>query len=113
MIPKKRKKKVSAKGVCGYNSRSSSSKDKLARAVTITVLLHLDADQPRFAMQPVQTTDATFPSAAHLGASLFVCASDLALGTAAMAKRLPFLWGYPREECRVKRIEQVQVGDTR
>lgn len=93
--------------------RLGFSKDELARAVTVTVLLHLDTDQPRFAMQPVQTTDAAFPSAAHLGASLFVCASDLALGATAMTKRLPLLWGYPREERGMERIEQVQVGDIR
>lgn len=94
-------------------SRSSFSEDKLTRAVSVAVFLHLDADQPRFSVQPVQTTDAAFPSAAHLGASLFVCASDLALGATTMAERLPLLWSYPREECRMDRIEQVQVGDIR
>jgi hypothetical protein len=81
--------------------------------VAVTVLLHLDANKPRFAMQPVQTTDAALPSAAHLRAPFFVCAGDLALRAAAMAKRLPFLWSYARQECCMERIEEVQVGDAR
>ena len=85
--------------------RSSFSKDESARAVAVSVLLHLDTNEPRFAMQPVQTTDAALPSATHLGASLFVCAGDLALGPAAVTERLPLLWGYPRQERRMKRIE--------
>ena len=81
--------------------------------MAVTVLLHLDADQPRFAMQPVYTTDAALPTAAHLGAPLFVRASNLALGTAAVAKRFPFLRSHPRQEGRVERIKEVQVGDAR
>ena len=77
------------------------------------MLLYLDANQPRFAMQPVQTTDTALPSATHLGAAFFVCAGDLALRTTAMTKRLPLLRSDARQECCMERIQEIQVGDAR